>query len=254
MSFGLIVMGLFIGFLVGMTGVGGAALLTPILILLGINPSIVVGTDLIYNSVTKFFGSIQHWRQKSINFQLVKYLAIGSIPSAILAVIILRVFDSFFQNQEQIIEHALGYTLILVAIAALVKTFMKEKYNSNRFQQKPLQEKRTMTICIGAVLGFMVGLTSIGSGSLFALAMLSLYKLRATELVGTDITHAFLLVSAAGFMHAGIGNVDYLLALNLLVGSIPGVIIGSTISSKLPAKPLRAILAFIILLSGFQLI
>jgi len=254
MSFGLIVMGLFIGFLVGMTGVGGAALLTPILILLGINPSIVVGTDLIYNSVTKFFGSIQHWRQKSINFQLVKYLAIGSIPSAILAVIILRVFDSFFQNQEQIIEHALGYTLILVAIATLVKTFMKEKYNSNRFQQKPLQEKRTMTICIGAVLGFMVGLTSIGSGSLFALAMLSLYKLRATELVGTDITHAFLLVSAAGFMHAGIGNVDYLLALNLLVGSIPGVIIGSTISSKLPAKPLRAILAFIILLSGFQLI
>ena len=112
-----------------------------------------------------------------------------------------------------------------------------------------------MTICIGAVLGFMVGLTSIGSGFLFALAMLSLYKLQDNpESVGTDITHAFLLVSAAGFMHAGIGNVDYLLALNLLVGSIPGVIIGSTISSKLPAKPLRAILAFIILLSGFQLI
>jgi uncharacterized membrane protein YfcA len=202
MSFGLIVMGLFIGFLVGMTGVGGAALLTPILILLGINPSIAVGTDLIYNSVTKFFGSIQHWRQKSINFQLVKYLAIGSIPSAILAVIILRVFDSFFQNQEQIIEHALGYTLILVAIATLVKTFMKEKYNSNRFQQKPLQEKRTMTICIGAVLGFMVGLTSIGSGSLFALAMLSLYKLRATELVGTDITYSCFLISISCRVYA----------------------------------------------------
>jgi uncharacterized protein len=254
MGFGIIIMGLFIGFLVGMTGVGGAALLTPILILLGINPSIAVGTDLIYNSVTKFFGSIQHWRQKSINFHLVKYLAIGSIPSAILAVIILRVFDSFFQNQEQIIEYALGYTLIFVAIATLLKTFMKEKYDSNRFQQKPLQEKQMMTICIGAVLGFMVGLTSIGSGSLFALAMLFLYKLRATELVGTDIAHAFLLVSAAGFMHAGIGNVDYLLAINLLVGSIPGVIIGSTISSKIPAKPLRAILAVIILLSGFQLI
>ena len=254
MGFGIIVMGLFIGFMVGLTGVGGAALLTPILILIGINPSIAVGTDLIYNSVTKFFGSIQHWRQKSINFQLVKYLAIGSIPSAILAVVTLRVFDSFFQNQEQIIEHALGYTLIFVAIATLIKTFMKEKYDSNRFQQKTIQEKRMMTICIGAVLGFMVGLTSIGSGSLFALAMLFLYKLRSTELVGTDIAHAFLLVSAAGFMHAGIGNVDYLLALNLLVGSIPGVIIGSTISSKLPAKPLRATVALIILLSGFQLI
>ncbi|WP_338470978.1 sulfite exporter TauE/SafE family protein [Niallia sp. XMNu-256] len=254
MGFGIIIMGLLIGFLVGLTGVGGAALLTPILILLGISPSIAVGTDLIYNSVTKFFGSIQHWRQRSINLQLVKYLAIGSIPSAILAVVLLRVFDSFFQNQEQIIEIALGYTLILVAIATLVKTFMKEKYDSNRFQLKPLEEKRKMTICIGAVLGFMVGLTSIGSGSLFALAMLFLYKLRATELVGTDIAHAFLLVSAAGFMHAGIGNVDYLLALNLLVGSIPGVIIGSTISSKVPAKPLRAIVALIILVSGFQLI
>ena len=152
MGFGIIVMGLFIGFMVGMTGVGGSALLTPILILLGINPSIAVGTDLIYNSVTKFFGSIQHWRQKSINFQVVKYLAIGSIPSAILAVIILRIFDSFFQNQEQIIEHALGYTLIFVAIATLIKTFMKEKYDSNRFQQKTIQEKRIITICIVAVL------------------------------------------------------------------------------------------------------
>jgi hypothetical protein len=247
-------MGLLIGFMVGLTGVGGAALLTPVLILLGISPSIAVGTDLVYNSITKFFGSFQHWRQKTINLKLVKYLAIGSIPSAICAVGILHLFDTFFHNEEQVIKHALGYVLILVALTTLIKTFMKNKLEWNRLQLKSIYEKRSLTIAIGAILGFIVGLTSIGSGSLFALAMLYLFRMSPSELVGTDIAHAFLLVTAAGMMHAGIGNVDYLLMLNLLVGSIPGVILGSTLSSKLPAKPLRTIMALMILVSGFKLI
>lgn len=254
MSIGIIIMGLSIGFMVGLTGVGGAALLTPILILLGISPSIAVGTDLAYNSVTKFFGSVQHWKQKTVNMKLVKYLAIGSIPSAMIAVGAIQLFDTFFQNQEQIMKHALGYVLILVAFATLIKTFMKGKYEENRLQLKPLEEKRGLTISIGAVLGFLVGLTSIGSGSLFALVMLYLFKLSPSELVGTDITHAFFLVTVAGLLHAGIGNVDYLLTVNLLVGSIPGVIIGSTLSAKIPAKPLRTIVAIMILISGIKLI
>lgn len=254
MSMGIIMMGLFVGFLVGLTGVGGAALLTPVLILLGISPAIAVGTDLVYNSITKLFGSFQHWKQKTINLQLVKYLAIGSIPSAVCAVGLLHLFDSFFNNQEDIIKHALGYVLILVAVATLIKTFMKETFESNFFQKKPFEEKRTLTIAIGAVLGFIVGLTSIGSGSLFALAMLYLYKMRPSELVGTDIAHAFLLVTAAGIMHAGIGNVDYWLVLNLLLGSIPGVLLGSSASAKLPAKPLRTIMSLLILMSGLKLI
>ncbi|KAB7706294.1 TSUP family transporter [Bacillus aerolatus] len=254
MSIGMIAMGLFVGFMVGLTGVGGAALLTPVLVLLGISPSIAVGTDLVYNSITKLFGSFQHWKQKTINLQLVKYLAIGSIPSAICAVGVLHLFDSFFHNQEQVIKHALGYVLVLVALTTLIKTFLKDKFEWNRLQLKSLQEKRTLTIVIGAILGFIVGLTSIGSGSLFALAMLYLYKLRPSELVGTDIAHAFLLVTAAGAMHAGIGNVDYLLMINLLLGSIPGVILGSSLSSKFPAKPLRTIMALMILMSGVKLI
>jgi uncharacterized membrane protein YfcA len=254
MSIGIIVMGLLIGFMVGLTGVGGASLLTPVLILLGINPSIAVGTDLIYNSVTKLFGSFQHWRQKTINFQLVKYLAIGSIPSAICAVGILHLFDSFFHNQELIIKHALGYVLILVALTTLAKTFMKSNGEWNRFQLKPIHEKRGLTIAIGAVLGFIVGLTSIGSGSLFALAMIYLYRMSPSELVGTDIAHALLLVTAAGLMHAGIGNVNYLLMVNLLLGSIPGVMIGSTLSAKIPAKPLRTVMALMILFSGVKLL
>lgn len=254
MSIGIIVMGLLVGLLVGLTGVGGAALLTPVLILLGINPAIAVGTDLAYNSITKLFGSIQHWRQKTINFQLVKYLAIGSVPSAISAVGMLHLFDSFFHNQELVIKHALGYVLILVAVTTLFKTFAKEKFEVNHLQLKPMHEKRMLTIGIGAVLGFIVGLTSIGSGSLFALAMLYLYKMRTSELVGTDIAHAFLLVTAAGIMHVGIGNVDFSLVFNLLLGSIPGVMLGSTLSAKFPAKPLRTIMAVIILISGFKLL
>ncbi|MGC8228023.1 sulfite exporter TauE/SafE family protein [Pseudobacillus badius] len=254
MSMGIIIMGLLVGFLVGLTGVGGAALLTPVLVLIGINPAIAVGTDLVYNSITKLFGSIQHWKQKTVNMRLVKYLAIGSVPSAICAVGLLHLFDSFFNNQEEIIKHALGYVLILVALTTLVKTFMKDKFESNYIQRKPLEEKRTLTIAIGAVLGFIVGLTSIGSGSLFALAMLYLYKMRPSELVGTDIAHAFLLVTAAGIMHAGIGNVDYSLMMNLLLGSIPGVILGSSLSAKFPAKPLRAVMSVIILMSGLKLI
>jgi uncharacterized membrane protein YfcA len=117
-----------------------------------------------------------------------------------------------------------------------------------------MEQKRLFTILIGIVLGFIVGLTSIGSGSLFVIAMLYLYKMSASELVGTDIAHAFLLVTVAGLAYAGFGNINYSLAINLLLGSIPGVLIGSTLSAKVPAKPLRTIIATIILISGIKLI
>jgi uncharacterized membrane protein YfcA len=254
MSIGIAVMGLFVGFLVGLTGVGGAALLTPVLIMVGIHPSIAVGTDLVYNSITKLFGVVQHWKQKTINFKLTKYLAIGSVPSAVAAIGLLHLFESKYHNQEEIIHHALGYVLILVAIAILIKTFFDHKIRPNRWQLKPLEEKRGLTILMGAIFGFIVGLTSIGSGSLFALAMLYLYRLRASELVGTDIAHAFLLVTVAGLLHASAGTVNYSLVGNLLVGSIPGVLIGSTLSAKVPTKPLRAAVAVIVIFSGLKLI
>lgn len=254
MSIGMIVMGFLVGFLVGLTGVGGAALLTPILVLMGINPSIAVGTDLAYNSITKLFGSFQHWKQRTIDFKLVKYMALGSVPSAIAAVATLQIFNSFFHNQEDIIKHALGCMLILVATITLLKTFFMNKFTWKDLQSKSEQEKQLMTVLIGAILGFLVGLTSTGSGSLFALAMLFLYKLRTSVLVGTDIAHAFILVTVAGLMHAQFGNVDYLLVANLLLGSVPGVVLGSSLSSTFPARPLRAIMATIILISGITLL
>lgn len=254
MSIGITIMGLLVGFLVGLTGVGGAALLTPVLILAGIHPSIAIGTDFIYNSVTKLFGVVQHWKQKTINWQLVKYLAFGSIPSAIIAIGSLHFFPLFYENQEQIMKHALGYVLVLAAISIIIRIFLDKKPLLNHWQMQPLAKKRSLTIFIGAVFGFIVGLTSVGSGSLFAIAMLYLYRMNVVELVGTDIAHAFLLVTIAGILNAGIGTVDYALAANLLLGSVPGVIMGSKLSAKVPAKPLRVMMATLILFSGLSLI
>ncbi|ASS73388.1 sulfite exporter TauE/SafE family protein [Bacillus atrophaeus] len=254
MSISIIIMGLFVGTLVGLTGVGGAALLTPLLILLGINPSIAVGTDLVYNSITKLFGVASHWKQKTINLKLVKYLAIGSIPSASAAIGILHMFPAFHQHQEEIIKHALGYVMTLVALSIIFRVFLDKKLRPNRWQLKSLEDKRALTILIGVVFGFIVGLTSIGSGSLFAIAMLYLFKMKTSEIVGTDIAHAFLLVTVAGLLNASFGSVDYLLAANLLIGSIPGVLLGSHFSPKFSPRPLQFIMAAIILISGLKLI
>lgn len=248
------IIGFVVGIMVGLTGVGGAALLTPILILIGVQPTIAVGTDLVYNSLTKLFGTYQHWKQKTVNWKLVLYLSYGSIPGAVAAIVIIKTFDHFFQNQEHIIQSALGMMLVIVSLTIIFKQLFPNKVKENRWQSRPLNEKIKMTIGIGFVLGFIVGLTSIGSGSLFAIAFLYFYRMHATELVGTDIAHAFFLATAAGLMHAGLGHVDYVLAANLLLGSIPGVVLGSSLSAKVKTRPLRTIIATIILISGVRLI
>ncbi|MFD2671366.1 sulfite exporter TauE/SafE family protein [Marinicrinis sediminis] len=254
MDMWIALMGLMVGFLVGLTGVGGAALLTPILLLIGISPTVAVGTDLFYNSVTKLFGTIQHYRQKTIKMDVVLYLAYGSIPGAVVAIGMLTLFEQVFQNQEAVIKHALGIMLIVVAIATIYKQFFDRNRKQNRWQIKTLQEKKWMTISIGFLLGAVVGLTSVGSGSLFAIALIYFFAMKGSEVVGTDIAHAFLLVTVAGLLHAGLGNVDFGLAFNLLAGSIPGVILGSTLSAKVPTRPLRAIVATLILISGIKLL
>ncbi|WP_274364308.1 sulfite exporter TauE/SafE family protein [Paenibacillus thermotolerans] len=248
------IIGLLVGFLVGLTGVGGAALLTPVLIIIGIQPTIAVGTDLFYNSVTKLFGVFQHWRQKTIQWKLVLYLGIGSIPGAAVAVGLLKIFKVFFDSQEHVIRTALGIMLVIVASSILVKQFIKRGTLGNYWRNKSLEEKKWVVIGIGVMLGFMVGLTSIGSGSLFALAIIYLFRMRSSEVVGTDIAHAFFLVTVAGFLHATLGHVNYALAFNLLIGSIPGVLLGSTLSAKVPSRPLRTVMAALILISGIKLI
>lgn len=255
MDLSLTVIGLLVGFLVGLTGVGGAALLTPLLIMLGIQPTIAVGTDLVYNSVTKIFGTLQHWRQRTVNLPIVIYFAIGSVPSAILAVNLIQWFESVYGGADLIVRKVLGFALILIPIAMIIKTIRSYREpRPNRWQQMGLQEKRKLTIMIGAFLGFIVGLTSIGSGSLFALALMYFYKMSGKEVVGTDIAHAFLLVTAAGLAHMSFGNVDYGVVIQLLMGSIPGVFVGSILSTRVPTVLLRCVISTIILISGIKLI
>ncbi|MEH6991386.1 sulfite exporter TauE/SafE family protein [Neobacillus drentensis] len=254
MEIGIIILGVFVGFLVGLTGVGGASLLTPLLMLIGISPVVAVGTDLFYNSITKLFGTIQHWRQKTINGWLVLYFSFGSIPGAVIAIVLLKVFDFYFENLELIIKHSIGYVLIFVAAAMVLQNFFSNRFETGQLTKNPVEGKKVLTILIGFFLGFIVGLTSIGSGSLFALAMLYMYRVKTSKVVGTDIAHAFGLVTVAGILHVGLGNVNFPLAINLLVGSIPGVILGSNLSTKVPEKPLRFILAVILFISGIKII
>jgi uncharacterized protein len=252
MSMEIILMGFIVGCLVGMTGVGGASLLTPILVLWGINPAIAIGTDFAYNTVTKLFSAIQHIRQKTVNFQLVKYLAIGSLPAAVAANII---FYSFLSDQynEDLIVYVLGFVLITVSVISLIQLFFIPNPN-NSWKSKPLHEKRFFTIMSGMFIGAIVGITSIGSGSLFALLILCFYNIKSSELVGTDITHAFFLVFVSGLLMAGMGHIDYPLVGNLLCGSIPGAIIGSKLTTKIPQKVTRILIVSIILISGTMLV
>ncbi len=141
MELNIVLMGALVGLLVGLTGVGGAALLTPLLVFLGIQPTVAVATDLFYNSITKLFGSIQHVRQKTVNMTLVKHLAMGSVPSAIVAVLLLKYFPPLQGYQDAIIKHALGIVLIIVAILSIVKVWFTPN-QSNKLQEKSLQEKK----------------------------------------------------------------------------------------------------------------
>ncbi|MDQ0218923.1 sulfite exporter TauE/SafE family protein [Peribacillus cavernae] len=252
MSIEIILMGLLVGGLVGMTGVGGASLLTPILVFWGINPAIAIGTDFAYNTITKLFGAVQHIRQKTVNFQLVKHLAIGSLPAAIIANI---VFYSLLSNHynEKFIVLLLGYVLIIVSIISLIQLIFVPN-PVNQWKAKTLREKRFITILAGVVIGAIVGVTSVGSGSLFALFILYFYNVKSSELVGTDITHAFLLVLVSGLLMARLGNIDYVLVGNLVCGSIPGAIIGSKLTKKIPHFAMRILIVAIILCSGIALV
>lgn len=255
MDITLTLIGLFVGFLVGLTGVGGAALLTPLLILIGVQPTIAVGTDLVYNSITKIFGTLQHWRQKTVNWSIAGYFAIGSVPSAVVAVNLLQWFNHMFGSGDTLIKKVLGFALILIPCSMIVKSFLTRKDpRPNRWQEMDIKAKRKRTICIGAVLGFIVGLTSVGSGSLFALALMYYYPLSGKDIVGTDIAHALLLVTAAGLAHMSFGTVNYPTVLQLLTGSIPGVFLGSILSTRVPTIYLRYAITMIILISGIKLI
>jgi len=246
--------GLLVGFLVGLTGVGGGSLMTPLLVLLfGVTPTTAVGTDLLYSATTKIFGTLVHGARATVDWVIVRRLASGSVPAAVITLVVLSRVGHPPTTANHAILTSLGVMLILTAFA----TFFQQRLAGFARRAEHREPRKTLvpTVVLGIVLGVAVTLSSVGAGAIGVTALLLLYPaLRVSGIVGSDIAHALPLTLVAGFGHWVIGDVNLLLLVNLLIGSIPGVIVGSLLSTRSPDKVLRPVLAVVLLISGFKLL
>jgi uncharacterized membrane protein YfcA len=249
-------LGLFIGFLIGLTGMGGGALMTPALILLGLaRPSMAVGTDLVWNALTKGVGSIVHIRQRTVDASIVKRLAIGSIPGALAGIGLLAYLrHRGVHNEDKLVVLVLGAALVCVALMLYLRTFLGSRL------RLPSQDQISrgpwwLTSLVGLVVGFLVSITSVGSGTLIVASLVFIYPgTPLKRLVGSDIFHALFLVGVSALGHAGLGTINYKLLGGLLLGSVPGVWIGSKLAAKFPEAILRPVLATTLLYVGLRLL
>ena len=256
MEFEIALAGLVVGTLVGLTGIGGGSLLTPTLIVLfKVNPLTAVGSDLFVNAVTKLFGSAQHARQGTINYKLAGYLAIGSIPAALAGIGLISLLELYDFDVDVLLRRLLAGTLILAgATMAFRPLLLREAPDTDLTVQANIRVRVRTTVLMGAVAGFLVGLTSIGSGALIVPVLTILYPLPIRRIVGTDIFHAVLLAGVASLAHWGAGNVDWTLTGNVLIGSVPGVLVGARLSMVAPDRVLRTALGLLVILSGVRLV
>jgi uncharacterized membrane protein YfcA len=245
--------GFVVGLLVGLTGVGGGSLMTPILmIFFNVKAIVAVGTDLLYASITKSVGIFAHGKLGNIDWNIVRLLAYGSIPAAIATTLYLR--QSGIASDETVasIKFWLGIALLLTSISVLFRNQLTKLSKTGHWvnpRYTPL-----LTLVLGLILGFMVTLTSVGAGALGVTALLILYpKVPITRIVGTDVAHAVPLTLVAGLGHASLGTVDYQLLGTLLIGSIPGIWIGSHLSAKVAEHWVRTVLALILVYVGQKL-
>jgi len=254
--------GLIVGTVVGMTGMGGGALMTPVLVLLfGVQPLTAVSSDLVASMIMKPVGAGVHFRRGTVRFELVKWLAIGSIPFAFAGVFVLRLFGDSDAMQNRV-RVTLGVALLMAAILIVVKSYLQhrqsraaETLGQLTVRGTPIRVRPVLTLLVGAVGGLVVGMTSVGSGSLIIVAMMLIYPtLAGSELVGTDLVQAVPLVAAAALGHILYGDFSLGLTASLLIGSIPGVYLGARLSAKAPDGVVRPILAFVLLASGLKLV
>jgi uncharacterized membrane protein YfcA len=254
---GLIVAGLVVGFIVGMTGVGGGSLMTPILLWFGIPPSTAVGTDLLYAAITKSGGVYVHNKKKNINWTITGWLTLGSVPAALLTLWILHSLKTDLEVLNKIIKYSLGWALLFTSVAIIFKKKLlvfSQKHSGDKFHSES-RTQNLLTIAIGVMLGATVTLTSIGAGALGTVTLFFLYPLLPTpKLVGTEIAHAVPLTLVAGLGHASMGNLDLNILGHLLLGSLPGIYLGSMLSGKLPDLLLRNAIAVMLFYVGFKLV
>jgi uncharacterized membrane protein YfcA len=223
-----------------MTGMGGGSLMTPLLILIfGIQPTTAIGTDIVYSAITKTVGGWRHFKLGTVNLELVKWLSLGSVPAAVAGVALVS-----------LVYAVLGGTLLMVGIITLARALILRNLIDERDRFEVEKRHKVAAIVIGATTGFVIGITSAGSGTVIAILLIAVYRLAPKKVVGTDVFHAAILLWAAGLAHVIGGNVDFGLAGNILVGSIPGVIIGSALSDKAPQGFIRTALGLVLIGSG----
>jgi len=246
--------GLGVGIVVGLTGMGGGALMTPLLVLLfNVPPLAAVSSDLAASAVMKPFGGWVHARRGTVNWQLVRWLCVGSVPCAFAGVLLLRVLPGDEAVQRSV-EYALGAALVLAAAGLVAKANADRRRHRRGAEPAALVVRPLATASLGAVGGLVVGLTSVGSGSLIIVILLALYPvLRPNDLVGTDLVQAVPLVAAAAVGHLLFGDLQFPVAAAILVGSIPGVLIGARLSSRAPGDIVRAALVVVLLTSALKL-
>jgi uncharacterized membrane protein YfcA len=246
--------GLAVGTLVGFTGVGGGSLMTPLLVLLfGIHPSTAVGTDLLYAGLTKITGSAVHNRNGAVDWRVVRLLASGSAPAAVLTLLALSFFGQGSKTMGHVITTTLGFALMLTAVTLVFRKWIIARYGKT-LDGASERQIAVLTIILGALLGFLVSISSVGAGAIGVTALLVLYpKMPTVRIVGSDIAHAVPLTLIAGAGHWWIGSVDFNLLFSLLIGSIPGIMIGSHFASRVPDGVLRPLIAGTLAVVGGRL-
>ena len=247
--------GFFVGLLVGQTGVGGGSLMTPILVLVfGIHPATAVGTDLLYASATKSVGTLVHGLNQTVDWRIVRRLATGSVPATALTLIAISRFAITGPTSERVISLVLGVMLLLTALSLIFRTRFLDLIAPALDHLTPRMALR-LTVLSGAVLGVLVTLSSVGAGAMGVTVLLILYpRTPMPVIVGSDIAHAVPLTLVAGIGHWWLGSVNWMLLTSLLSGSIPGIILGSYLSVRVPDSVLRPILAAVLCVVGGRLV
>jgi len=250
----VVLAGALVGFVVGLTGMGGGALMTPVLVLFfGIEPLTAVSSDIVASMIMKPIGGSVHWRRGTVNFGLVRWLVLGSVPTAFLAVLFLKRLGIGPELQGYV-KTALGVALLTVSTGLIARPLLAARKRPGE-SQMPFQVKPLLTVLIGVVGGVMVGLTSVGSGSLMIILLLMLYpRLRLSELVGTDLVQAVPLVTSAAIGHLMFGDFKFGLTGSILLGSIPAVYAGAHFSSRAPDHVIRPALIVVLFMSALKLL
>lgn len=251
-----ILAGAAVGVAVGITGVGGGSLMTPLLLMFGFPPNVAIGTDLLYAAVTKSSGVLAHHKKGNIDWAIAKRMAIGSIPAAILTSIMLKLFFSDAGDYTHILTLALGIMLVVTSFVLFFRNKLKERAENNLgIMGLAHRHPIPFTIVMGFIIGVFVTLSSVGAGAIGAAVLMSLYPhLPSHRVVGVDIAHAVPLTFIAGIAHLWLGNVDFVLLFCLLIGSLPAIHLGAQIGSNIPSKVLQPVLASLLMVIGLKFV